>query len=80
MVKTVAMSKGDINEFMNNNQIFRTDNRRTMRFLYNLGFDKTSEFVDGKEVWTFERCNELNESLDFYFYMRKKIRRNLQEK
>ena len=62
-----------------NNNIFRTDNVRTMRFLYNLGFDKQSEYRDGKEVWVFQRSNELNESLDFYFYMRKKIQRNMQE-
>jgi len=63
-----------------NKQIFRTDNRRTMRFLYNLGFDKQSEYENGKEVWIFQRSNELNESLDFYFYMRKKIQRNMQER
>lgn len=58
---------------------FVTRNRRTMRFLYNLGFDKTSEYENGTEIWTFDRCPELNESLDFFFYMRKKIYRNMQE-
>lgn len=58
---------------------FRTSNKRTMRFLYNLGFNKTSIFENDVEVWVFERTPELNESLDFYFYMRKKIYRNMQE-
>lgn len=45
-----------------------------MRYLYSLGFEKTSGFENGKEYWTFEITNELNESLDFYFYMRKKLK------
>ena len=63
----------------NNNLIFRTDNQRTMRFLYNLGFEKSSEIVGGTEIWSFERTPELNECLDFYFYMRKKLYRKKQE-
>lgn len=65
---------------MSKDNIFRTSNKRTMRFLYNLGFDKTSEYVNGEEIWSFIRTPELNESLDFYFYMRKKIFRNMQER
>lgn len=65
---------------MNKDQIFRTSNLRTMRFLYNLGFDKQSENNNGVESWVFKRTPELNESLDFFFYMRKKIFRNMQEK
>lgn len=45
-----------------------------MRYLYSLGFEKTSEFENGKEFWTFEIDDLLNESLDFYFYMRKKLK------
>lgn len=65
---------------MNNDKnVFRTNNKRTMRFLYNLGFNKESIVVSGVEEWIFQRTPELNESLDFYFYMRKKIQRNMQE-
>lgn len=48
---------------------------RLMRFLYALGFDKSS-VVDrsGNESWEFVRSSKLQEALDFYFYMRKKIR------
>jgi hypothetical protein len=45
-----------------------------MRFLYGLGFDKESILVNGKEHWLFEKSDELSEALDFYFYMRKKLR------
>ena len=44
-----------------------------MRFLYSLGFEKESYINSkGKENWRFEHTNDLQESLDFYFYMRKK--------
>ena len=56
---------------MKKDNLFRTSNIRTMRFLYNLGFDKKSEYDGEKEIWVFERNNELNESLDFFFYMRR---------
>ena len=48
---------------------------RLMRFLYGLGFDKES-FINenGIENWKFEKSEELQESLDFFFYMRKKLR------
>ena len=46
-----------------------------MRFLYGLGFDKES-FINenGIENWKFEKSEELQESLGFFFYMRKKLR------
>lgn len=48
---------------------------RLMRFLYGLGFDKKS-FINenGIENWEFEKSEELQESLEFFFYMRKKLR------
>ena len=58
---------------------FRADSVRLCRYLYGLGFDKESLFVDGKETWLFSKSEELQESLDFYFAMRTKLRdlRNL---
>ena len=49
---------------------------RLMRFLYSLGFDKESAYENGKEYWLFEKSDDLQKSLDFFFYMRKKIRNN----
>ena len=44
-----------------------------MRFLYALGFNKESFINDNsKENWRFEHTSDLQESLDFYFYMRNK--------
>lgn len=45
-----------------------------MRFLYSLGFEKESIIEEGNEYWLFEKSNELQESLNFFFYMRKKNR------
>jgi hypothetical protein len=56
------------------NKKFRATSIRLMRFLYGLGFDKESEFIDGKETWLFEKSDELFESLDFFFDMRNKLR------
>lgn len=55
---------------------FRCESIRLMRFLYSLGFEKTSVFDDktGEEYWLFEKTDMLQESLNFYFYMRKKNR------
>lgn len=54
---------------------FKCESVRLCRFLYGLGFDKESHFDSNKkEYWTFKYSNDLQESLDFYFYMRKKIR------
>lgn len=49
---------------------------RLMRFLYGLGFDKES-FINenGEENWLFDKGEELQESLDFYFYMRKNLQK-----
>ena len=47
---------------------------RLCRFLYGLGFDKESIFENGKEYWLFEKSDDLQESLNFFFYMREKLK------
>lgn len=56
-----------------NKKYFNASSGRLMRFLYALGFQKES-FINekGYENWKFEHTCELQEALDFYFYMRKK--------
>lgn len=50
-------------------------NKRLAKYLYSLGFDRECKFDKRKnEYWLFIKSSELNESLDFYFYMRKKTR------
>lgn len=51
-------------------------NKRLAKYLYSLGFDREYGF-DKNEYWLFQKSSELNESLDFYFYMRKKNREQL---
>lgn len=52
---------------------FKCKSIRLCRFLYSLGFKKQSQFDEtGTEYWLFKKSNELQESLDFFFYMRKK--------
>lgn len=53
---------------------YRCESVRLCRYLYGLGFDKESIISDGHEIWLFERSSELQESLDFFFYMRNKIK------
>lgn len=55
-----------------NKDFFRVNNTRLSKYLYSLGFDKQSEFINGKETWLFEKSEDLQESLDFFFYMRKR--------
>lgn len=53
----------------------RIKNKRLSKYLYSLGFDREYNFDSNKrEYWVFQKSSELNESLDFYFYMRKKNR------
>lgn len=50
-------------------------NKRLSKYLYSLGFNRESIFDENKkEYWLFVQSSELNESLDFYFYMRRKNR------
>lgn len=53
---------------------FRCESVRLCRYLYGLGFDKKSIKESDKEIWLFEKSNDLQESLDFFFYMRKKLK------
>lgn len=55
------------------NKFFNVSSVRMMRFLYSLGFNKESYINSkGKENWRFEYSDNLKESVNFYFYMRKK--------
>jgi hypothetical protein len=57
----------------NNKKFFNVSSVRMMRFLYSLGFDKESYInSSGKENWRFYKTDNLEEALDFYFYMRNK--------
>lgn len=53
---------------------YRCESVRLCRFLYSLGFDKESIQYKGQEAWLFDKTEELQESLDFFFYMRKKMK------
>lgn len=53
---------------------YRCESVRLCRYLYSLGFDKKSIYYNGQEAWLFERSDELQESLDFFFSMRKKLK------
>ena len=56
----------------NLNNKYKCESVRLGRFLYSLGFDKDSKFDEnGKEYWLFERSQDLQKSLDFFFIMRK---------
>ena len=58
---------------MNTNK-YKCESIRLCRYLYGLGFDKISIFENGKESWLFEKSGELQEALDFFFIMRKKLK------
>lgn len=51
---------------------FKCESIRLMRYLYSLGFDKQSVIKNNNEYWLFEKSDELQEALNFFFYMRKK--------
>ena len=53
---------------------YRCESVRLCRFLYGLGFDKESKFEGTTEYWLFERSPELQEALDFFFIMRKRLK------
>lgn len=54
---------------------YKCESVRLCRYLYGLGFDKESEFdKNNKEYWLFDKTENLQEALDFFFYMRKKNR------
>ena len=51
---------------------YKCESVRLCRYLYGLGFDKESVIKNGKEYWLFDKTENLQESLSFFFYMRKK--------
>lgn len=53
---------------------YRCESIRLCRFLYSLGFDKESITYNEQEAWLFEKSNDLQEALDFFFIMRKKLK------
>lgn len=53
----------------------RIKNKRLSKYLYSLGFDRETIIENEIEYWLFEKSSDLQESLDFYFYMRKKTRK-----
>ena len=54
---------------------YRCESIRLCRYLYSLGFDKISKFdTNKKEYWLFERSDELQTALSFFFSMRKKMK------
>lgn len=59
------------------NTKYKCESIRLCRFLYSLGFDKESRFDKNKEeYWLFERSLNLQKSLDFFFCMRKMIKKS----
>ena len=54
--------------------MIKIKNKRLSKYLYSLGFNRESIFDNKIEYWLFEKSDELQEALDFYFYMRKKNR------
>lgn len=54
---------------------YRCESVRLCRYLYSLGFDKESIKENNNEIWLFEKSKELQESLDFFFVMRKKLKK-----
>ena len=53
---------------------YKCESIRLSRFLYSLGFEKESIYINGIENWQFDRSPELQEALDFYFYMRRLLK------
>ena len=46
-------------------------NKRLSKYLYSLGFDRQCVKENTIEYWLYDKSNELQKSLCFYFYMRK---------
>lgn len=56
-------------------ETIKIKNKRLSKYLYSLGFSRESFCFNGKEYWIFNKSDDLQESLDFYFYMRTKTRK-----
>lgn len=53
---------------------YKCESVRLCRYLYGLGFNKESKYENGNEYWLFEKSDDLQKSLDFFFHMRKKLK------
>lgn len=60
---------------MEKDKYYICESIRLCRYLYSLGFDKQSKFNNDKEYWIFEKSDDLQKSLDFFFSMRKRTRK-----
>lgn len=60
--------------YINMKDKYKVKNKRLSKYLYSLGFNRESYFDNGIEYWLFDRSNDFQEALDFYFYMRNKNR------
>ena len=52
------------------------NNQRQKNYLYCLGFNYTTQrdkFNDSKDIWLFDKTNELLEAIDFYCKFRNKM-------
>lgn len=56
-------------------ETIKIKNKRLSKYLYSLGFPRESFYFEEKEYWLFNKSDDLQESLDFYFYMREKNRK-----
>ena len=55
---------------------YKCQSIRLSRFLYSLGFDKKSKFdSNNQEYWVFGYTNNLQKALDFFFVMRKQMKK-----
>ena len=55
------------------NKYYNVSSVRLMRYLYSLGFNKESYINDkNKENWRFFKSDNLDETIEFYHYMRNK--------
>lgn len=62
---------------MDYNNFLIVRNARLSKYLYSLGFDRESFYKDKREYWKFKKSNRLQESLDFFFYMRNKNKQEM---
>lgn len=61
-----------------NKKIYNVSSARVARYLYALGFDKESYVApSGKENWRFQKSQELEEAMSFFYRIRDANRRRL---
>lgn len=54
---------------------YKVKNKRLAKYLYSLGFNRESFFLNGNEYWLFDKNDYFDEALNFYFYIRERNRR-----